>query len=459
MERKGIPAVAIVSEGFERDFSASAKAFALADLESVTVPQVYNNLAAPAAREQTRPVVPALIRQLTGWETGDDGGHEPVVQDPPVLEFESGDGLSGFEAFNAHVLARDWADGYPVWPAVPERVEAVLDEVGADPDEVVCLLPPGNGEVTLRKVAIACTMAGCRASELAVVEAALRALSDEWQSVMIRGALMSTSAHAPLFVVNGPVVDRLGINGGRSCVGPGAQNAVNLRIGRAVVLCLKNLGFWRPGIMDLDTIGTTRKNVMVVAENEAESPWSSFHVEQGFDADDDVVTLFFSNGEWDVGFQGHVDAGQLARAIGSYHGGGNGHGYLVNLLGEAGTRSPNGRLLLMGPGHAQPLHEGGMDKDDVRHVLFEMGREPAWRLIEPARKLYEDGKVSAQWRWLFELDEEAQHRTMLPLVEEPADYSVVVCGSSRAKSLLMPTPCPPISVPVRSEWLGTDVPA
>jgi Vanillate O-demethylase oxygenase C-terminal domain len=65
----------------------------------------------------------------------------------------------------------------------------------------------------------------------------------------------------------------LGVNSGRSCVGPGVQNIVNLRIARAISLCLNNFGRWSSGVMDLDTIGTARKHSAVIAENVAESPW------------------------------------------------------------------------------------------------------------------------------------------------------------------------------------------
>ena len=63
-------------------------------------------------------------------------------------------------------------------------------------------------------------------------------------------------------------------------------------VSRAIVFCLKNLGAWYPGIMDMDTIGTTRKNIVVVAENEEESPWEPYHVSQGFLPDDSTVTVF-----------------------------------------------------------------------------------------------------------------------------------------------------------------------
>ena len=157
---------------------------------------------------------------------------------------------------------------------------------------------------------------------------------------------MSTSAYAPLILVNGPIAKRLGINGGRSCLGPGRQNEVNIRISRAVVFCLKNIGSWYPGVMDLDTIGSTRKHIVVVAENEDESPWEPYHVSRGFRADEDVATVFWTAGEWDISIQGHTDVQQLARSIASFSGGNNSSGYFTN-LGGSGDSGLSGRLYSM----------------------------------------------------------------------------------------------------------------
>ncbi|MGH3316499.1 MAG: hypothetical protein ACRDO0_10190, partial [Nocardioidaceae bacterium] len=276
---------------------------------------------------------------------------------------------------------------------------------------------------------------------------------DEQQRTMIRACLMSTSAHAPVVVVNGPLARQLEINGGRSCLGPGRQNQANIRISRAVNLSLKNLGRWSSGVMDLDTIGTPRKHIVVVAENEEESPWSALHTDQGFAADDNVVTLFFSLGEWDVGVQGHLDAEQLARALGSFSGGSSGTGYFAALFGDLET-SPVGRLMLMAPAHASALDDGGLTKSRVRDILFETGTEPVSRLVEPIRKLHRDGKVRPQWKWVFELDPTEQERTRLPVIERSEDYHIVVSGSARGKNLLMPTRCRPVPRPIRADWLA-----
>jgi hypothetical protein len=451
LERVGVPAVVMVSAGFEINLAASARAFGLPELQSIRVPIVYNNVAEEAARAETHSLLEPLIRLLT--TAAGDTASEETAPNERLLRLPAAAPTDAMATFQAYLDGHDWGDGYPLWPPTPDRVAALVDAVGADRDEVLFQLPPGNGETTVEKLAVNCAMAGCTPAEMVVVEAILRTFTDEQQRTMIRACLMSTSAHAPVVVVNGPLARQLEINGGRSCLGPGRQNQVNIRISRAVNLSLKNLGRWSSGVMDLDTIGTPRKHIVVVAENEEESPWSALHTDQGFAPDDNVVTLFFSLGEWDVGVQGHLDAEQLARALGSFSGGSSGTGYFAALFGDLET-SPVGRLMLMAPAHASALDEGGLTKSRVRDILFESGTEPVSRLVEPIRKLHRDGKIRPQWKWVFELDPTEQERTRLPVIERSEDYHIVVAGSARGKDLLMPTRCSPVPRPVRADWLA-----
>jgi hypothetical protein len=450
LERNGKPAVIIVSHGFETNLRAAADAFSMPGVKHVVVPRVYNNLSVREAREQTEPIVGQLVDALTG--RSDDGAAASVTEQKQaptaarIMTF-SGDGeVSALWEFNRSFLDRDWGDGFPLWPPTPARVDELISGVDGAADDVVCILPPGNGAATVRLIAANAAMAGCKPEEMPVVMAVLRAIAKS-DDISMSIVLTSTSAHAAFIVVNGPIAGQLGINGGRACMGPGKQNEVNLRIGRAVVFCLKNIGRWYPGVLDLDTLGTTRKFIAVIAENEAENPWEPYHVSQGFAPEDNTVTTFWTSGEWDISIQGHQDAEQLARAIGSFSGGTNGLGWLGTLHGvsepdeEGKTTLPVrfGRLLLLTPPHARPLAEGGFTKEGLEKMFWELGHEPIERIIEPFHKMHEGGKTRPEYDWLFELSKEEQRRQTMPVIETPDDYKIVVAGSVRAKDLLMPT--------------------
>ena len=443
IERKGLPTVIIASHGFEHDVEVSGRAFAMPDPFYVVVPRVYNNLTEEQAVAQTDPMVDDVLAKLTVGAVEKRASLDSQPQ--PSWSYRAADSTSLLVEFNRDFMSRDWGDGYPLWPPTRRAVDALIDGVDGRPDDLVCMLPPGNGEATVEKVAVNAAMAGCRPEEMPVVMAALRAIANI--RPVPRGALMSTSAYAPLILVNGPIAKALGINGGRTCLGPGKQNEVNIRISRAIVFCLKNLGSWYPGVMDLDTIGSTRKHIVVVAENEDESPWEPYHVSRGYRATDDVATVFWTSGEWDIAIQGHTDPQQLARSIAAFSGGNNSSGYFTNLdgTGESGL----GRLLFLAPPHAQPLaREGGFSKAGLEKFMFHTGTEPVSRMIEPVRKLHQDGKIKPEWEWLFDLSDDAARRMTMPVIEKPEWYSIVVVGSVRAKDLLMPTRQKPNSEPI-----------
>ena len=96
-------------------------------------------------------------------------------------------------------------------------------------------------------------MAGCPPAVglLDVVAAALDAAADPAFNLL--GVQTTTGAAAPLVVVHGPVVDRLGLHAGSGALGPGWR--LNATIGRAVRLALSDVGLCRPGVGDMATHG------------------------------------------------------------------------------------------------------------------------------------------------------------------------------------------------------------
>lgn len=453
MERTGTPTTIVASSGFEGILEASARAFGLADLRYVLVAGGYNNITADEAIEQTDPVVDEVIRALT------TDPHSPQAASNGNANVRHAERLflgvdyaSAWEEFNSEALAHEWGDGYPLFPPIPSRVAALMDRVDGEPDDVICTLPPGNGSATVKGVAINAAMAGCKPEELPLIMAALRAVAKE-DSVYTRVALTSTSPCAPLIIVNGPIVEELGLNSGRGCIGPSGHNAVNIRVGRAVLLCLKNIGKWYPGALDPDTMGSTRKFGMCIAENEAESPWESFSTAHGFKDGESTASVLFTNGELDIAFQGDLGPEQLAKSIAACIGGGTNLSYISTFI-AGDMPSEEGRLLLIAPPHAQPLSRGGFDREAFQQFLYEEVTDPVSKLIEPFRKLHADGKIKAEWEWLFELtDEEARHTTMR-VVERPELFEIVVAGSIRAKDMVFPTLRVPVIEPVTASPRG-----
>jgi len=102
---------------------------------------------------------------------------------------------------------------------------------------------------------------------------------------------MSTGPQAPIVLVSGAIAEAIGMNSGVCALGPGSISQVNVAIGRALRLVMMNVGLSYPGISDMDTIGTPMKFSACVAENEAQTPWDPWRVQQGFGLDQSTVTV------------------------------------------------------------------------------------------------------------------------------------------------------------------------
>ncbi len=438
MEKAGVPTATVLSDGFQNDAAASAKAFGMAEVRYTVVPKVYNNITVEEAVAQTDPVIDDVIELLTTPGDGHALEEAKDISRDGVESFQGADQFGALERFDAEYLDRDWGDGFPLIAPTQERVEAMLRGTTLPPDEVVCVLPPGSGYASVRKIAVNAVMAGCKPEHLPVIIAGAKAIS-QLDPQDARGFLMSTSANGPLFVVNGPIAKELGINAKRAALGPGRQSRVNIAIGRGLILTLKNVGHWYPGHLDMDTIGTTRKFPQLLAENDEDSPWEPFHVEQGYAKDASTLTVFSTSWEVDVGDQGNNTGEGLLRTI-AYECTTGGGSYIGNLYGEQDDKPREGVLVLAAPAHAQPIARDGFTKRAAKAFIHAHAKKPA---REMTNKFNVPEKVKVAWKWLYDLSPTEQERVILP-VQESADRYFIVCvgANDRGKDLVIGTTTP-----------------
>ena len=104
----------------------------------------------------------------------------------------------------------------------------------------------------MKKLAIAAVMAGCLTEHLPVVIAAVQAvLQDEFDLAQMQS---TTHCTAPLIIVNGPGRLSCGpIASGFGALGPGYR--ANASIGRALRLCMINIGGAKAGESDMALLG------------------------------------------------------------------------------------------------------------------------------------------------------------------------------------------------------------
>ena len=207
---------------------------------------------------------------------------------------ELGDAEDEIEA----MFERDWSDGLPLVPPTEARVLRMLAGTTEEPSALLGLCPPNLIELTVEKVAVNAVMAGCKPEYMPVVLAAMRAtLVDEFA---LHGVLATTMFVGPVFVVNGPVRGRIGMNALGNALGQG--NRANATIGRAVQLVVRNVGGGLPQGVDRSCLGNPGKYTYCFAEDEEGSCWESLAEERGFSPDQSTVTAFAG-----YGLQGVVD--------------------------------------------------------------------------------------------------------------------------------------------------------
>ena len=186
-----------------------------------------------------------------------------------------------------HYLNNGMTDYLPIILPTEEKVEAMLKGTRHKPDEIVGKMAAGAyppWQYTVRQVAVNAVMAGARPEYFPTI---LAIASSGWASIF-----SSTNSFAFAAVINGPIRDKLEMNYGIGALGPLAQP--NAAIGRAWTLLSKNLGNGGiPGDTYMASQGNNLNyNNLIIAENEAASPWAPLHVQKGFKAEENVVSLF-----------------------------------------------------------------------------------------------------------------------------------------------------------------------
>jgi hypothetical protein len=262
-----------------------------------------------------------------------------------------------YDAFLDDVVARGGSDGLPLVPPSKALVRAALGAAGLEPDNVLGEIPTREVILDAERVAINAVMAGCLPEHLPVVAAATRA----WAHALANGhgttATLAGSSHP--VIVNGPVTRRLGITGGAGCLGPGHR--ANATIGRALRLIMRNMAWAIPGFSDRAAFSQPARYSICLAEDEEATTWNPLHVERGWAADDDVVTVASNTDTFTFADDGDDPEGLLdglatlarARPI-----------HVDNFVGV--WRSV---VILVGPAHRAVLERHGWSKADVRDYL------------------------------------------------------------------------------------------
>ena len=431
LEKRGIPTVSWVAQGFIKDALGSGRNFGVPAVAIADMPLPFTNQRPEAIQNMVEAGIDKVIQGLTEppetFHMVDEGF--TAVADP-VLTFEAGDLLEAMEVMNRQLLEWRWSDGFPLVPPTLDRVERMLRGTSRAPQDIIATLEPGFGMATVEKLAANAVMAGCRPEHLPVLITAVQCISEP--QMYLRNKAMSTGPHAPLVLVNGPIARQLGINAGVCALGPGSISYANTVIGRALRLVMMNVGFTYPGVSDMDTVGSPLKYSLCVAENEEQSPWEPYHVDLGYHRNESTVTVHFVYGVCELHDFQSSDADTLV------HGFATAACNLVQvptgswLVGRRAdprykTEEKEQHFMIICPEHAQVFHRQGWDKTRIREEMYKRARMTFRDLMtgkEP--KNFQLAHPELQWLW-------DSPDTLLPVVESPDCYSVAVVGAAAGR--------------------------
>ncbi len=305
-------------------------------------------------------------------------------------------------------------DGLPVVIPTRERVDRLVLASGLDADLDLGAMGPGGGAATIEKIATNAVMAGCLPDHMAIVVAAIRAIMrPEFDLAEMQATTHST---APLMIVNGPAARHCGIASGFGALGPGHR--ANVSIGRAVRLCMMNIGDARPGVSDMALLGHPGKFAMCLAEDEMASPWEPLSQSAGDGPDDSVVTVLGAEAPHSVVFVNDADdsesATRLLRA-------------LAAVIANTGSNNANfgagAVAVALNPEHADVLAGAGLNRSHVQHELHRLAVNTRGHL-----RSLNPGFVLAG------ADDDVVHA-----VRRPDDIVVFVAGGSGLYSAVFPS--------------------
>jgi hypothetical protein len=182
-------------------------------------------------------------------------------------------------------------DGLPIMPPDPKTIEAMIEATGRPWDDEIGVLrckvagqPLYSRRFSIGEVAATAQVAGCLPEYMPVIVTALEILLDPRHE--IGEVLSTTDGAAPYFVLNGPVVQKLDVNGWRDTFGPWKR--ANATMGRAINLCLRNLG----GLQRDFGLGTASHYTgTLFAEYEEASPWPPLSADYGFKPEDSTLMV------------------------------------------------------------------------------------------------------------------------------------------------------------------------
>jgi hypothetical protein len=289
MEKLGAPGATFCVSSLVKQRKRLAEGNGMPALRIISIPSL-DYFTAEGDPEKMKTVAESMfkatVEALTSPLTEEEQNPKIFDYDYSPLEFTGNDYTEAFEKFQNYCDENQISDGLPLTPPTREAVDWMLSGTSRSRDEEIGTMEPRPGMATIEKIAINAVMAGAKPEYLPVIITAIEIMTDPNFNLY---HITTTGDPIPIIWINGPIGEEIGMNTGMGYLGRG--NRANSTIGRAIGLCIINIG-WR--LMDTDCGSIGRQEgfcQFTFPENEKESPWESFAVERGYSPEESTVTI------------------------------------------------------------------------------------------------------------------------------------------------------------------------
>ena len=194
----------------------------------VTVPHPLGMISKEEVNAKVDAAFDDIVKAATAW-TPSKEKQDAQVKPYPAKRFK----FSGTYAdVNDMFQKRKWSLSLPIVPPTVDKVAAMLKGTKRNPAEVLWVVPPRQGMLTVELVAALGVMAGAKPEHMPLLIATVEAMADPVAAW--RGPTTTTAATVPVFFISGPIIEKLKLNPGTGTAG--GENPVTNALGYFVNL-------------------------------------------------------------------------------------------------------------------------------------------------------------------------------------------------------------------------------
>ena len=277
----GIPSVMIAAPGFVEQAKTTALIAGVPVQRVAEYPGAFSSHTREELIKNTQEVL---------WKQIVEGLTKPISQEELTSSQKSLKNSGNSVVFSGNLNEvqnyfenQGWTDGLQITPPTIEKINEFLKYSPFPKDYVIGEIPPTYRKVTTFQVAAVGVMANCKPEYMPILIAFTKAMMNG----DFRKTLVSTHAWTPFVWLNGPVARQLGFDCGQGEI----SSPNNKKLGRFIDLAMINLGGYDIKKNRMGTFGYL--SAWAMSEDEEASVrigWQPFHVQKGFDINDNALT-------------------------------------------------------------------------------------------------------------------------------------------------------------------------